>query len=237
MSVCMFIRTYRNDLDWLKYSLRSIAKFVSGLDEIVIAIPEHDREEIQKFGLTRERIVYVTPITDEGYRDQQYSKLMADTTTSCDFILHSDSDCIYHRPVHTDEFFQGGKPWMLMTPYEALGDKVPWKPITEKAVGKPVAFEFMRRLPLIYPRWLYQIVRNHISRVHGVSLEQYIQDQPGRALSEFNILGAIAYELHRDAFRWLNTDKDEMPPTCLKQFWSYSGVTPEIIEEMEKMLA
>lgn len=236
MTTCIFIRTYRNDLPWLKYCLRSIAKFVSGVDQIVIAIPETDRSEIEKFGLTRERIVYVS---DNSYLWQQYDKMISDTTTECDYILHVDSDNCFMRPFGMSEMFVDSKPWMLITPYSTFNPgEMPWQPITSKILGFVPEFETMRRLPLLYPRWLYGELRNHVTKVHGKSLRDYVSEQPGKNLSEFNALGSYAHKFHYEAFRWIDTTKvSELPPTAIKQYWSYHGVQEEHRKEMEAILA
>lgn len=237
MTTCLFIRSFRGDFEWLRYALRSIAKFVT-VHQIVIAVPRHDEIEVAKFGLTKERVILIDPVTDDFYLDQQHSKLMADTVTSCDYILHSDSDCIWHTAFNPSMIMQDGKPVMLMTPYSKLPPSVPWMAPTVKALGKPVEFEHMRRQPFLYPRWAYQAFRSHIQRLHGVSLGQYIKDQPYRGFSEYNAIGAFLFDQHHDKFHWIDTSVTvELPPTFLKQYWSHGGITEEIRTEMETFLA
>jgi FkbM family methyltransferase len=69
-------------------------------------------------------------------------------------------------------------------------------------------------------------------------VSDYIRNQPHRALSEFNIMGAYAYRFHRDKFAWVDTLGDEYPliPPCARQFRSWEGITIEIRETLNAIV-
>jgi FkbM family methyltransferase len=65
----------------------------------------------------------------------------------------------------------------------------------------------------------------------------YIRMQPPRAFSEFNALGAYAWEHHRDKFVWVNTLDSLTQTPMAKQFHSWGGITLEIRTEIETILS
>lgn len=235
MTTCIFIRTYLNDFQWLKYCLRSISKFISEIDQIVICVPNSDMGEILKFGLTRERIVFVD---HNSYMWQQIDKTMADTATSCENILYIDSDCVAVREFSPRDMMFSEKPIVFITPYASFSPgEVPWQSITAKALGFEPEFETMRRFPFLYPRWLLSEFRAYIKSIHGRSITEYVCDQPDKHYSEFNAIGSYAHRFHHEKFHWINTLTTPMPSLLVRQFWSYSGVTKEVAKEMETLLA
>jgi FkbM family methyltransferase len=245
----IFIRTYPGDYEWLNYCLRSIAKYCRGFQKMWIVSPEEAPP-----GGPRDlpAAVYacdwkvIPPELEDGYLDQQVTKLYADVITRCevDFYLHIDSDVILNRPVTPESFLTIDAPndgdlerqvvWPY-TPYKNVD--TPWQPVIEKFMGHPVENEFMRRLPIMVPRWLYAKMREYCFRQHGVPLCDYIRMQPPRAFSEFNALGAYAYTHHHDKCVWLNTLDTVIPGPFAKQFHSWGGITPEIKAEMENILS
>lgn len=234
--VCdIFIRTYPGDYDWLYYCLLSIRKFCTGFRKIWIVSPA--QEPVWFVPGDRMEWKVLNEESEDHYLSQQIHKLYADVITDyqADNILHVDSDVIFHTPCTPEHFFSGhtGKPFWYYTSYSEI--QAPWQPITEKFMGEPVEFEFMRRFPLIVPRWLYAKLREYCHIKHGMIISAYIRLQPNRAFSEFNALGAYAFSRHRDKFEWLNT-LETLPPPLAKQFHSWSGLTPDKKVEIESYL-
>ena len=85
---------------------------------------------------------------------------------------------------------------------------------TDEALGFQSEYNFMRRMPLVYPLWLFKEVRNHIESVHGVSFIDYFKNL--ECCSEYNILGGYAYKYHRDKFHWIDVieNKNEWDVSC-----------------------
>lgn len=235
MNTDIFIRTYEGDAKWLRYCLRSLRKFASGFNETIIVCPEGSAHAIQplaeEFGARFHTCKQLHP---DDYVGQQATKMLADTWCNSEFICFVDSDVVFTRPASPADSFRDGKIWMLKTKYSTIS--CPWQPITESAVGFAVQFEYMRRFPLTYPTRLLPMVRCHIEATHGVPFAQFIRSIPGRCLSEFNVLGALADNLALEEFLWMDTATCALPEAFSKQFWSWGGVTLDIVKQIEETL-
>lgn len=238
----IFIRTYPKDYPWLKHCLASIDKFCTGFRKIWIVSPED--APVGKDG----SIIWkaMNDESEDGYLAQQITKLYADVITGYepDYILHIDSDTLFTRPVTPVDFFhptgfstEGKLQRKLIwyyTPYEKT--KTPWKPITEKFLGEHVANEFMRRLPMMMPKFLYAKMREFCFALHHRIISEYVRTQPYREFSEFNALGAFAFSRHHDEFHWVNTEEGTIPAPFARQFYSWGGITDEVKKEIEQIL-
>jgi hypothetical protein len=234
MTPAIFIRTYERDFEWLTYCLRSLAVHAPEVQTLVVAptfqgFSAPPRDNLQ-FRFTAEH-------HPDGYVDQQISKLLADVwikrlVSDATHIVHLDSDTVLLD--NLSSLFKDGKPLMLRTPYaELCAEAQGWKAPTEKHLGFPVSHEYMRRFPLTYPIGHYARLRAHLGARHG-SFQQWVQSIEGRRLSEFNLLGAFAWEHARDEFVWVDTDTQELPPLIVKQHWSWGGVEKHRAE-LEKL--
>ena len=233
MTTDIFIRSYAKDFPWLSYALRSIRKFATGFREVVIAIP--DTEDLPK--ASGVRVVKAKDVMP-GYMQQQATKMYADTFSDADAFLFMDSDCMFTEPVTPETFQTDGVPNWLHTPWDKVGEdaKRAWGDVMKKCIGEEPPSEMMRRHPQLIPRWALQEFRGFVAKRHGVSLEYYIKSQPHGHFSEFNCIGFFLWLHHHEKINWINTE-EFLPPTVLKQWWSHGGITPEIREEMERILA
>lgn len=235
MTTDIFIRTYENDLDWLKYCLMSIQKYVVGYRQVIICIPENQRHLLDNWNLTAEKVV-TCPIYKEDYLGQQVSKVLSYKYTDADSIVFIDSDSIFTKPTNLiDEMFENGKPIIYKTVYEHVGDAICWKEITEKAIGEPLKYEYMRRLPCVYLRSTLINAGNHILVTKGINIDEYIISQPERDYSEFNYLGAYSDIFENGQYRIKDTEIEGHGNDFFNQYWSWGGI--EIVKnEIEKIL-
>lgn len=228
MTTDIFIRTYYKDLEWLKYCLRSIAKFTTGFRQVIICIPENQVKLLDSFGLTREKVV-TSPVYKDDYLGQQVSKMHAFKYTDADNILFVDSDMCFTGPATPETFMQDGKPLIYKTHYSLVGDAICWKEPTEHFIRQPLAFEYMRTLPLMYRAATLVAINNTIPDLE-------IRVMGRNSFSEFNLIGAFA-ELYEPGYYSLkNTETDGVPDYPRKQAWSYGGLTPEIKNELNQLL-
>lgn len=235
MIIDIFIRTYDKDLCWLPYSLRSIHKFCSGFRNIIICIPESQFKLLQDFNFTQEKIVFCPDYKDD-YLGQQITKISADNYSDADFVLPHDSDTLFTCPTTPESFFKEGKPVILKTKYSSLGNSVPWKKVTEKALGFEVEYEYMRRHPFIYHNTTLKSFRDYMQNLHKKEISQYVIEQPGRAFSEFNAIGAFADKFENHKYHFQDTETEELPPLHVRQFWSWGGITDEVMKEIDTIL-
>jgi hypothetical protein len=175
--------------------------------------------------------VHICPRYAEDYLGQQVTKLNADLYSDADFICHIDSDTVWLHDVSPKDFIHKGKAIIYYEPYDKIGE-CPWQPIVEEAIGWKPEFEFMRRPPHTFPRWIYKEMRDHLQATHKVPFDTFVSTRPDRRFSEYNTLGAYAWKHHRDKFDWRYPERDK--PT-VRQFWSWGGIEFNR-EELNKLL-
>lgn len=232
VSVGVFIKTWASDLQWLEYSLRLIEKNLSGHSGVWVVADENCRGRLPQFqysGVSYCKMPY------NGYMAQQAEKLMADLVVPSDVILFVDSDVMFMRPVDVSWFLHQSRPLLIRESYDRLGKdsgEYAWKAITESYFGSRVEYEYMRRMPLAFCRETLAESRNRYPWLIN-SLKAKRDD---RRFSEFNLLGALADAIHPEKYRVLTVGVDDIPEPVCKQFWSWSGLTPEIRQTIEEWL-
>lgn len=231
----LFIRSYWKDLDWLRFCLESIVTYCHGFRAVVVVLPESSRAAVQRRAPWRDvRIEWCRDYRDD-YLGQQATKLLADLHTDADLICHVDSDCVFQRSTSPQDLMRDGRPCIVRRLNQPLGRRNPWRASTEKFLGWPVLYDFMRRPPFLYPRHLYPLVRAHAIAVHGVDIEAYLAAQPVRGFSEFNVLGALAFAHHRDDFAWVDDEETTEAPFC-RWFWSWGGLDASTRQQIRQIL-
>lgn len=224
MKTSIFIKSCQKDFPYLEWCRKSIQKFAKNFHEVVLCLNEGEQ-----FDWPGAKIVHyrekMTP-----YLGQQAVKCSADSLCEGDYILFQDSDTIFTKYIHPDDFFINGKPYWLLTPYEeARNDQQVWRGPTEKFLGQSFGYEGMRRHPLVVPRGVLERIRGFCSYKHGVSLDEYIKAQsvPNSPLalsfSEWNAVAAFAFTHCPDQFHWIDTSKEEPPEGCCDQGFSHGG--------------
>lgn len=235
----IFIKSYPIDYPWLEYCLRSILQNTSNFDELRVVIPTGGPAHPAKPRNLRGRFLEAVEYGNNGYLSQQVFKLYADYYTQADYICYLDSDTILTKLVTPDMFFTNGKVNWLMTPHVEID--TPWRACAEKFLKRLVEFEFMRRFPIVAPRWLLAACREFCQAMHDMPLSEYVMAQNNDApFSEFNVLGAFAYYFHREKFNWINTSttpESEWPPLVVLQKFSHGGLSDEIRAEFETILS
>lgn len=264
MTCDIFIRTYHKDIPWLQHLLKSIQAYASGFRNIIIAVPASSAQLVRdglNLNTSTFATVYTVPDYENDYLGQQVTKLHADLFCRSEYILFIDSDCVFTTKTMPENYVdQNGRPHLLRTPYAAISqDAQRWKGITEKALGFECPYETMRRMPLVYRKYDLVLFREWFKENRGKLLEKYILEQPGNDFSEFNAIGSWLEKFHSVRYNIVDTheahtevksikrgkgvqEKEETtyidlptPPSNVKQFWSWGGITPEILAEMAKL--
>jgi hypothetical protein len=237
MNVDIFIRSYYKDLQWLGYCLRSIEKYTRGFRKTILVVPKSSAERLIRSGLDRCVQTHICEDFADDYLGQQVTKLHADQYSDADFICHVDSDCLFHRPVVPDEFFsEDGKLVIPMTSYRSFPQEIGWQRISERFMCREVEYDFMRRQPFIFPRWIYEEIRDHAILLHNESLYDYVRSQPPRGFAEYNALGAFAYYFHRDEFIWNERHLWAADESICRWFWSWGGISRDSQKEIDAIL-
>lgn len=238
MNVEILIVSCAKHFDWLEYCLRSIARFAHDFSGVTVVVPEPDLHiAVQRWPemeLGDQPVKW--PECGDEWKDKgmlwHFAQILnADRLCpDADFILHTDSDCMFSEPVTPDDYFVDGKPVLMHASFEWLvrcqqANLSMWKEAAEKALGWSVDQETMRRHPAVHGRLTYEWTRNSITRHHGRNWDEYIlscsNDFP-QTFAEFPTLGAVAWHLLHDHYHWINQETEPFPHSKIVQFWSHS---------------
>ena len=235
MNVEIFIVSCAKHFDWLDYCLRSIAKFAVGFQRVKVLVPNQDSNAANELCSRVRRKVDICAVACEEWPAKGMLWHMAEIMhadewcPTADFILHTDSDCLFTEPVTPEDYFLNGKSILYYERFESIGKQHPdvlrWQQVTQDCVRFPVQFETMRRHPAVHPRKLYRIAREEIERKTGLSCNDYIRAQRNefpQSFCEFNTLGNVAMQYISEEYALYNTELNEWPPQKLVQFWSHS---------------
>lgn len=227
----IFTRTYDGDAKWLERTLPlNVERCKDYSDYIVTGIYDECtkvREICDKNGV---RFVphNEARLIANGYINQQYTKMIADLLApNMDYILYCDADTYATEENTPADYFIDHKPYMLLSEWDKVGQAVCWKAPTHRAIGVEPTYEFMRRLPMMYPRVSITKSRSHIESIHRMGIGRYLSNQ--QQFSEFNAIGAWAYRYEPELFRWINAEDDEgYPADKFKQCWSHGDMEEQI---------
>lgn len=216
-SVGIFIRSYDKDAEFLQLCLTSWKQNGQSYDDIVIVgdgvTDIKVRQIADDFGVKYHKDDSAQ--ISSGYIAQQYSKFNAHKYLDTDYIIFVDSDCVFRRDHDIEEWFDGSKPVLLYDEWDDTGDaKKAWFDVCCIFVGDILQHEYMRRLPLIYPR---KVLVDISSRLGGNLLERMKRT---RNVSEFNVIGYYCYTFHYDKFAWHKGKSYKQNPPIV-QYWSH----------------
>ena len=215
----IFYKTYKQDFEWIKYSLKSLKKHVKGYNKIIIIVPKEDEYLFNTTPFDLPENVFVKGVSEygTGYLYQQWCKISAHTYSDADYIMFADSDCIFDHDIDLNDFIKEGNPEILYTDYLKVGDAICWKQVTEDFIKEPQQFEFMRRNCLIYHRRTLENVCNYEK-----NLEYIIMNS--ERFSEFNAIGAYAFKYEKEKYNFVNTDNWQYTQPKAKQYHSYTEI-------------
>lgn len=230
--ITIFIKSYERDFNFLYYALKSINKNVKGNYDVLLMIDNNSRlpEKFNELITDKYKVVYVNK-EGNGYLFQQYCKMTAYRHTNSEYILFSDSDVIFDHEINVDEFIADGKPEILYTEWDKVGDAVCWKVPTESFVGQKLDYEFMRRNCLIYHRSTLENIGNKYGNLKYIVMRS-------KAFSEFNAIGAWVWINERDKYTFINTDEWQYVPPKGEQLWTHATKTgsSEHVREYQRAL-
>ncbi len=248
--------TFSRDIEWLRYSLESIAKYCSGFAGITIVVPTWDVDKFLQF----ER--YSTPdcpvliknfleYPKKGFVHHLAMKCYADVFSSnATHVLHMDPDCLFIKKTTPEDYFVNDLPVLVIEPYSVLQaqpkgsfewNRGCWRGVTEMALKFDCTHETMCRHPAVHHSWLYRSMRDHIEDVHCTPFYDFVIKQKNtypQGFGEFNTLGSYALKEHPDAYHFI--DRGDMgekadPETRVWQGWSYEGAHKSL-DKIKKIL-
>jgi hypothetical protein len=233
------IASYHKDMPWLYENLRSLALFASGYLPARVVVPTSDVGEcwdvIRQAGSDAQPIAFDCPgPASGGFGRAQIAMMSGDLFCPDADVVHLiGSDCVATAPFTPAAFLcpQTALPVMPYTPYALVPPHARfWRDGTTAALGVQPEHEFMRRLPLLYPRELYPMVRQRVERFTGQPFRDYVLFNVNhvRNFSESNVLGAVAWRHAHHLYRWVDLSRESDPclPSPITQHWSWDTRPP-----------
>lgn len=245
VKVDLYIKTYINDFQWLFYCLKSVEKFATNYNKLIIIVPEGQHNEFQeqvgKHFSHSNWECHIVKEDSNGYLFQQYMKMSAHKYSNAEFIKFLDSDCIFTRPFDATSLITAGRPQYLYRPYykkdgsSNVGEATCWKVPTETVLKRKVECEFMCRHLFCYRRDTLGNFEKWFHKNHQKGLLDHILS--AGTFSEFNALGAFAFYHEREKYDFVSTDGEwKYVEPQVKQYHSYTEfekAQPEIKKLLE----
>jgi hypothetical protein len=239
----LFLITWPGDYPWLTYLFRSINKYMTGFDRLVMVLEEGDdppREALDfcsSFPWVIRRCPRYRGTEYEGRSGQALEKLRAWSYTGADRIVFVDSDCVFCRPVdlQTDQDVNLARPSVWSIPWEQLppyhytmpnGDTgidyaTKWRDPVRNVLGFDPPAEAMQRFPFVFPQWFLRCLWEHIG---GEERMRTFKDP-----CDFNVMGNFAMAKFPEFFT-MREALNSPAPLTMKNFWSFSGVNCEKVQ-------
>lgn len=204
-----FMVTYRNDLEFAWYTMKTMKKFGSGDYGITILVPYADVNTFQplakEFGCT---LKHYLPMPGKEFLHHMVAKCQADIwCPDADVIIHIDADCIFGEPFTPEMYMDAGKPILVREHYDDFIHH-PCRPFWRKNVNSNLGFdcewETMVRHPNLYWRDLYPRYRKHIEDLHKMPFEAYVllqREEFPYTFCEFPTLGAFVLKFEPERYR------------------------------------
>lgn len=231
----ILIASYRRDFRWLKHCLASLSKYSVDFLTPVVALPSDDVDFYNQAVDPLGKLAIVKTFDGPGFGRAQAAMMSGDLLCpDADYIWLLGSDCLATRLFSPADYCDDlGRPVMLWNTWAHMEkhakETVFWKNGVAAYTGLEPTGEFMRRLPLAYPRDLFAKTRHVVANAGRPDLKlneppdnwtvnpAYVQgvfneivfDRVNRCrnFSESNILGEIGYRFFHDKWNWVNIDK------------------------------
>jgi len=237
-------KTYGPDLPWLKYSLKSIKKYVANFAALVIYC--HDEAVNDLHGLLREvdMDARVIPVhyTMHGYIQQQIVKLECYKDVETPYLVIMDSDVMFTAPFDLRTLMQEKISWTYSTKAatsSALEWSV-WKEAYEAMTKTPHTVHFMtNHFPFVLTRTSLVTAADEFQKLHGVDYTAFCEARlhalqlPANAtvreyfaelatvFTEFEWIGFSCMRHSPQDYYFTTKVVRNVPAT---QFWSHGGV-------------
>lgn len=245
----IFIVSYARDFRYLKYCLRSIDKFATGFYRLHLLIPTRDIRALDHetdFGKVRRGEWFLHPFEEwgsKGMLHHLYLEMMADKYAyGADFILHTDSDCVFTDYVSPEDYLVNEKPVLMYASYDWLETKQAnlrmWQECVSNALGWTPKNEFMRRHPAVHYTQVYEKARSTIERHTGKTMLEYIRNGRNefpQTFAEYPTLGEIAWTNFNSMYHWINQETEPFPNSKIHQCWSHREPTDEDLAIFKKL--
>jgi len=232
----IFIVTYSKDYPYLRWCLKSIAKFARGFNNLHILVPVGDAADLHAMPELQDVKSYAMPVhihegeewPGKGFVWHMFQVMYADNwCMDADFIAHIDPDCIFTEAVTPDDYVKDGKPILRYEYYATLGIRHPgaavWQGVVQDCLPFPVDKELMRCHPGVHHRWIYEKTRQIVETHKRIPFEDYMhagKNEFPHDRCEYNTLGSVAAQYFAKDYILVEQKGDRVTPdNKLQQFW------------------
>ncbi len=252
--------TFRRDIEFFEYALRSYEKFATGFTGFTLAVPVQDARFFQKFA-GRVKLTTFDETKGKGMLHHEIMICRADELCpDADHVLHLDADVMFWEPVKAEDYVANGRCLMVRERYEDIAPRNPnrliWRRCVEAATGIVPEFENMVRHPNVFPRALYGHMRGIVEAHTGRAFDEFVlscENGFPQGFCEFNTLGAVGIRDMPDKFNFIDYDHGRDGAECgvaaniayqylyrptrekCVEFWSHSGLA-RYKADMDKFL-
>lgn len=229
--------TYKKDLPFFEFSLRSYQKFASGFSYAKVIVPTEDVDAFK--ALCDPAGVHVAGVGEppgKGMLMHMAMQMLGEThfPADADFIFHIDADCVFNQPTTPLDYLPGDKPLVCFREWDRLltrpvePDEVQtfmgftgrtidfnrgaylWKFAADFALGFPSQRMTMTMMPIIHRREVYARARAIIQRRFNTDIISHIlqgRNEWPQTFCEFETLGAVAHRFFNDRYHWHDLDQ------------------------------
>jgi hypothetical protein len=257
-------KTYKNDLEWLKYSLLSVNKFITDSNyEIVIYYHDECEKDIKSMlsDITLKNNYRLIPVEYDinGYLKQMVVKCMCFKDIQNDYILIMDCDVILNNFFsYKDMFSEDGKiHWYSLKRTTENNNDDQWVVWQESVLNmtneKMDVFYMYNGFPFLFKNETLKLANDKFIELNGLDYNEFCKnslknknvgttDSITGSNGKFRIMATIFEEF--EFLGWFSSkftnDYDFIEgPNRLnirKQFWSHGGLDESIENEIKKIL-
>jgi len=256
MEITIVYVTYANDLPWLAYSLRSVQKFVTGFNKIVLYCHDVCCGDLYAIVRNLDLPCRIIPVSYDyhGYLKQMVVKAECYNDISSEYIAIIDSDNIFNCHLNMRNLLlpDGKIQWFYHTspiPSEVTVWKNSYESMTKTIQDK---YYMSNGFPFIFTNTSMRMASEHFKHLHGVDYSTFckkgcrkfnIRVEEGirsrfldmaQIFEEFEWLGFYCHAHSSDYVFTPHTERKA--PSPLIQYWSHGGITPEIKTIIEDIL-
>lgn len=232
--VSILFVTFWRDVEYMKYSARSIERFCRGFHSVVVCVPREEDDGRWEAVLPKSfAIHYYEETKGKGMVQHLMMKCHADgLCTGADYVLHLDPDCMFLTDTDPGDFLTAVdvplnrdsrstvsvtmrvyKPTIVAEKYSKLKNtnRQYWQTTVKHATGITPEWETMVRHPQVYRVDLYAEMRKMVTDKWGSTFDQYVMAQQNhfpQGFAEFPTLGAVALAKFPEAYILLPYDRD-----------------------------
>ena len=212
LTTSFLIVTFKRDMDFLRYCLRSVEKYATGFAGVDLVVPVSERG-LYDWTPNNTHVHYFDEPTGKGMLAHEFQIMHADEwCPDSDVIVHLDPDCCLWRPVTPKTFVQDGQILATREPYDRIGNpnRHIWKRIVEEVTGIEPRWDFMLMHPNVHWREVYLKARQVIEQKTGRRLDLVImngRNEFPQSFAEFPVLGTVAEHFFGDRYRYTDYDK------------------------------